>query len=89
RRVRHQEHINPMGRGRRLLFDYGCGFGSDIEGLQAAGISAAGWDPYYAPDQPCEPAHVVNLGFVLNVIETAAERQDDAEHPAQFRPVRT
>lgn len=58
------------------VFDYGCGFGSDIEGLQAAGISAAGWDPYYAPDQPCEPAHVVNLGFVLNVIETAAERQD-------------
>jgi len=61
---------------KTTVFDYGCGFGSDIEGLQAAGISAAGWDPYYAPDQPREPAHVVNLGFVLNVIETPAERQD-------------
>ncbi|WP_162198081.1 DNA phosphorothioation-associated putative methyltransferase [Paracoccus sp. S4493] len=58
------------------VFDYGCGYGSDIEGLQAAGISAAGWDPYYAPDQICAPANVVNLGFVLNVIETPAERQD-------------
>ncbi|WP_068110652.1 DNA phosphorothioation-associated putative methyltransferase [Tropicimonas marinistellae] len=58
------------------LFDYGCGFGSDVEGLQAAGISAAGWDPYYAPDQPRKSADVVNLGFVLNVIETPAERQD-------------
>ncbi|MFN3315155.1 MAG: DNA phosphorothioation-associated putative methyltransferase, partial [Hyphomonas sp.] len=58
------------------VFDYGCGYGSDIEGLQAAGISAAGWDPYYAPDQTCAPAHVINLGFVLNVIETPAERQD-------------
>ncbi len=61
---------------KTTVFDYGCGFGSDIEGLQAAGISAAGWDPYYSPDQPREPAHVVNLGFVLNVIETPAERQD-------------
>jgi len=58
------------------VFDYGCGFGSDVEGLRAAGVSAAGWDPYYAPGEPLESAHVVNLGFVLNVIESPAERQD-------------
>ncbi|WP_166636264.1 DNA phosphorothioation-associated putative methyltransferase [Aliiroseovarius marinus] len=61
---------------KTTVFDYGCGFGSDVEGLRTAGISAAGWDPYYAPDEPLESAHVVNLGFVLNVIESPAERQD-------------
>jgi DNA phosphorothioation-associated putative methyltransferase len=56
------------------VFDYGCGRGSDVEGLAAAGIDAAGWDPYFAPAEPRVPADVVNLGFVLNVIEDRAER---------------
>lgn len=58
----------------RSLFDYGCGRGSDIEGLQSLGIQAQGWDPYFAPDQPLVEADAVNLGFVLNVIERPAER---------------
>ena len=56
------------------FFDYGCGRGSDISGLQAMGISATGWDPYFAPNNPIVEADVVNLGFVVNVIEDAAER---------------
>ncbi|WP_298207385.1 DNA phosphorothioation-associated putative methyltransferase [Novosphingobium sp.] len=32
------------------------------------------WDPYFAPDIALEPAEVVNLGFVLNVIEDPNER---------------
>src|SRR5690606_9675694 len=35
---------------------------------------AAGWDPVHAPDHPLRHAEVVNLGFVLNVIEDPAER---------------
>lgn len=56
------------------LFDYGCGRGSDIEGLVQAGVSASGWDPHFAPDGAKTPAELVNLGFVLNVIENPAER---------------
>ena len=56
------------------VFDYGCGHGSDVEGLSAAGISAEGWDPYFAPDVAKRAADVVNLGFVLNVIEHPLER---------------
>lgn len=56
------------------VFDYGCGRGSDVEGLNAAGIDARGWDPHFAPDEPRTPADVVNLGFVLNVVEDPAER---------------
>lgn len=58
------------------FFDYGCGYGSDARGLSAMGYQAAGWDPAHAPDHPVFPADVVNLGFVLNVIEDPAERVD-------------
>lgn len=56
------------------LFDYGCGKGDDLASLQSDGYTAAGWDPYYAPDRPRCKAPVVNIGFVLNVIEDPAER---------------
>jgi hypothetical protein len=62
--------------GTRTVFDYGCGRGDDLRGLRENGIEAAGWDPYYAADGTKQPAHVVNLGFVINVIEDPAERLD-------------
>lgn len=60
--------------GRYTLFDYGCGRGDDVRGLVENGLTAAGWDPYYAPDQPISTADIVNLGFVVNVIEDFDER---------------
>lgn len=56
------------------VFDYGCGRGGDVAGLCANGFVAQGWDPHYVPDRPLVPADVVNLGFVVNVIEDPAER---------------
>ncbi len=56
------------------VFDYGCGLGTDADGLRALGFKAAGWDPAYFPDEPKIHADVVNLGYVLNVIEDPAER---------------
>jgi DNA phosphorothioation-associated putative methyltransferase len=58
------------------MFDYGCGKGDDIRGLSAEGYDVAGWDPYYAPDRPRLTADVVNLGFVINVIEDPLERAE-------------
>lgn len=58
------------------LFDYGCGRGGDVNGLTAEGFAAHGWDPHFAADQPIFEADVVNLGFVVNVIEDPAERID-------------
>lgn len=58
----------------RSVFDYGCGRGDDVRGLQENGIAASGWDPYYAPEQPIHHAEIVNLGFVINVIEDWNER---------------
>ncbi|HNW79418.1 MAG TPA: DNA phosphorothioation-associated putative methyltransferase, partial [Candidatus Competibacteraceae bacterium] len=55
--------------GRFSLFDYGCGRGDDLRGLRENGLNAAGWDPYYAPEQTLQAADIVNLGFVINVIE--------------------
>ena len=56
------------------LFDYGCGQGADVTGLRALGYSAEGWDPVHRPDTAKCEAEVVNLGYVLNVIEDPAER---------------
>ena len=58
------------------VLDYGCGQGDDVAALAAGGFQAFGWDPHYAPDGPRHPADVVNLGFVLNVIEDRHERTE-------------
>lgn len=58
------------------IFDYGCGQGDDVAALTANGFRASGWDPHYAPNVPRESADVVNLGFVLNVIEDRHERAE-------------
>ena len=56
------------------IFDYGCGRGGDIQFLRKQKIAAHGWDPHYCPDKPLQKAAVVNLGFVINVIEDPTER---------------
>src|SRR3974390_1326382 len=58
----------------RSFFDYGCGYGQDIERLQTTGIDCDGWDPYYRPDAARASAPIVNLGYVINVIENPLER---------------
>jgi len=62
--------------GAHSVFDYGCGRGDDLRALLGRGIDASGWDPYYASTQSKREADVVNLGFVLNVIEDSDERRD-------------
>ena len=56
------------------FFDYGCGRGGDIRRLHEMGIEVSGWDPAYFPDEERTPADVVNLGYVVNVIENVEER---------------
>lgn len=58
------------------VLDYGCGRGGDIERLTAAGVSCNGWDPFHCPDGNLEPSDVVNLGYVVNVIEELEEREE-------------
>jgi len=58
------------------VFDYGCGRGDDLAALRAIGLDAVGWDPHFAPDGPRALRDVVNLGFVLNVIEDPRERAE-------------
>jgi DNA phosphorothioation-associated putative methyltransferase len=58
------------------VFDYGCGRGGDIQRLREQGIPCDGWDPVHRPESPRTPAEVVNLGYVVNVIEDAEERAE-------------
>jgi len=58
------------------FFDYGCGRGEDLELLSRDGFTAAGWDPVYKPDGETIAADIVNLGYVINVVEDTRERAD-------------
>lgn len=80
--IRRHEHSLPVKclirdqlvTENRGLFDYGCGHGDDLAGLQADGIECSGFDPSFRPNALKVVSPVVNLGFVLNVIEDANER---------------
>src|SRR5437763_5260240 len=58
----------------KRLFDYGCGHGRDIALLRDLGIGCEGWDPAHRAEVQRERAEVVNLGYVINVIEDPEER---------------
>lgn len=58
------------------FFDYGCGHGGDIQRIREQGYPSQGWDPYYHPDTPLVEADIVNLGYVINVIEETQERRE-------------
>jgi len=60
--------------GDYSILDYGCGKGDDITELEAHGIDCVGWDPIHRPDSDLINSDIVNLGFVLNVIEDREER---------------
>jgi DNA phosphorothioation-associated putative methyltransferase len=69
-------HRHGLLQTECTFFDYGCGRGDDVRSLQAIGITANGWDPHYAPEDELRSADVVNIGFVLNVIEEPTERAE-------------
>lgn len=56
------------------VMDYGCGRGSDVRLLRVRGFDCVGWDPVHAPDGLRRASDIVNLGYVVNVIENPAER---------------
>jgi len=85
---RHQTAVHRSGLSRPIrlaieadlintditVFDYGCGHGDDIRRLKKRGIQSFGWDPVYRPKGTRREADVVNLGYVVNVIEEPEER---------------
>src|SRR5260370_35714200 len=72
-----------IAAGRSVL-DYGCGRGEDVAHLKSSGIETIGWDPHFQADTPITSADVVNLGYVLNVIENPIERDDTLRRAFQL-----
>lgn len=58
------------------FFDYGCGHGEDIKRISDRGFASNGWDPYYRPQSDRTNAEIVNLGYIINVIESQIERRE-------------
>jgi DNA phosphorothioation-associated putative methyltransferase len=79
-RTRLSTPVQALWRGGFLdggltFFDYGCGRGDDMAALNERGLEVGGWDPHFRPQGEKLAADVVNLGFVINVIEDIAERR--------------
>ncbi len=67
---------NGFLSGDLSIFDYGCGRGDDLRELEAHGLDAIGWDPNFRPDADKVLSNIVNLGYVINVIEDRDERME-------------
>lgn len=57
---------NNLLKGK--ILDFGCGFGKDVELLQAKGFEIAGYDPYFFPDFPTQTFDTIICFYVLNVL---------------------
>jgi DNA phosphorothioation-associated putative methyltransferase len=57
------------------VFDYGCGRGDDLRNLSVLGYRIDGWDPSHRTETALRPADVINIGYVVNVIEDPEERR--------------
>jgi DNA phosphorothioation-associated putative methyltransferase len=62
--------------GAATVMDYGCGLGGDVERLSARGVDCVGWDPTHRPSGQKRRSEVVNIGYVVNVIEDIGERAE-------------
>lgn len=78
---RHQlsQPVNLLARhnylnGEYSIFDFGCGKGDDVRELEAHGLNVNKWDPVSYPEEEKIKSDIVNLGFVINVIEDKVER---------------
>ena len=57
------------------VFDFGCGLRRRCPThLGLRGIQSRGWDPNHQRDGAMTPAQIVNLGYVVNVIDDVDER---------------
>lgn len=63
-------------RPSNSIFDFGCGRGDDVRHLAALGYDVDGWDPSHRPFTKPVEADIVNLGYVVNVIEQPQERAE-------------
>ena len=70
--------------GNFSVLDYGCGKGDDVRELEAHDVDCIGWDPVYQPENDLENCDIVNLGFVLNVIEDRTEREETLKRAFEY-----
>jgi len=75
---------NSLLNGDYSIFDYGCGKGDDAKELEAHGLNIHSWDPVHKPEGKKIPSDIVNLGFVLNVIEEVNERTETLKSAFQL-----
>ena len=67
------------------VLDYGCGLGGDVTRLRERGYVCEGWDPNHRPEGQRRPSDIVNIGYVVNVVENLT---NVATHSERLGPLR-
>jgi DNA phosphorothioation-associated putative methyltransferase len=70
--------------GQYSILDYGCGRGDDLREMESHDIDCLGWDPVHRPEADISPSDIVNLGYVINVIEDKQERIETLQRAYHF-----
>lgn len=70
--------------GQYSILDYGCGRGDDLREMESHGIDCIGWDPVHRPEVEISCCDIVNLGYVINVIEDKQERIETIQRAYSF-----
>ena len=70
--------------GDYSILDYGCGLADDATELEAHGLNINAWDPVHRPNGDKQKSDIVNLGFVLNVIESVHERTETQKNAYKY-----
>ena len=61
-------YLHERGLLQGRVLDYGCGYGRDVQFLQAKGVEASGYDPHYFPESPNRKFDTILCFYVLNVL---------------------
>ena len=80
--VPYKEHIRAGRLDGKTVLDYGCGKGYDVTECRAKGYDVKGYDAYATGwyKLPAGVFDVVTCNYVLNVIESPAERAEVVAH---------
>lgn len=80
-----------LGLLKGNVFDWGCGYGRDVEYLRELGITAEGWDPIHKPkpkpeEYPSGLFQTVLCIYVINTLPTLEDRLSVLKDIYNFLP---
>lgn len=68
------------------ILDFGCGFGTDVKGLNKLKYSIDGYDKYYHPNYPLKQYDTIFCHYVLNILHSHEQHEIIMEISQLLKP---